>query len=330
MKTKYPSRNTPQKPKNYKGMNMECIIELNNVDKKFDNKTVVDNLNLKINKGEIFGFLGPNGAGKSTTINMIVGILNPTSGEILIEGKKIKDYDKSKLGICPQEIILWDRLTCFENLYTIGKLYDMDSKTLTERINELLEKLHLADEKNTKVDKLSGGMKRRINIAMATIHNPELLILDEPSEGLDPQSRRLLWNYILHQKKSGKTIILTTHLMDEADFLSDRVAIINNGKLVSSDTPYNLKSSIGEGDIVDITVDKNTEKIIKDFKKIEGITNIVNNNGIITLNLLNATSKLPELIKIIEMNNSNLIDIKMRQNTLEDVFIELTGKELVE
>ena len=206
----------------------------------------------------------------------------------------------------------------------------MDSKTLKKRINELLDKLQLTNEKNTKADKLSGGMRRRINIAMATIHNPELLILDEPSEGLDPQSRRLLWDYILHQKQSGKTIILTTHLMDEADFLSDRVAIINNGELIKSDTPYNLKSSVGEGDIVDITVDKNTEKITEDFSKIEGITNITCNNQIITLNLLNATSKLPELIKILELNDSNLIDIKMRQNTLEDVFIELTGKELVE
>ena len=309
---------------------MNCIIELNNVVKKFDNKTVVNNLNLKINKGEIFGFLGPNGAGKSTSINMIVGILNPTSGQVLIEGRKINEYDKSKMGICPQEIILWDKLTCYENLYTIGKLYDMDSKTLKKRINELLDKLQLTNEKNTKADKLSGGMRRRINIAMATIHNPELLILDEPSEGLDPQSRRLLWDYILHQKQSGKTLILTTHLMDEADFLSDRVAIINNGELIKSDTPYNLKSSVGEGDIVDITVDKNTEKITEDFSKIEGITNITCNNQIITLNLLNATSKLPELIKIIELNDSNLIDIKMRQNTLEDVFIELTGKELVE
>ncbi len=309
---------------------MGSIVEVKSVVKEFDGKTAVDHLSLEINRGEIFGFLGPNGAGKSTSINMMVGIVNPTSGEILIDGENVKNYDKSKLGVCPQEIIIWEKLTCFENLYTIGRLYDIDSKTLTERINTVLEKLQLSDEKNTKMDKLSGGMRRRINIAMATIHNPELIILDEPSEGLDPQSRRLLWDYILYQKELGKTIILTTHLMDEADFLSDRVAIINKGKLISLDTPYNLKSSIGEGDIVDISVDCRADKIIEEFSNIDGVNNVEYSRGIITLNILNATSKLPEIIKIIEKNDSNLIDIKMRQNTLEDVFIELTGKELVE
>ena len=253
---------------------MGSIVEVKSVVKEFDGKTAVDHLSLEINRGEIFGFLGPNGAGKSTSINMMVGIVNPTSGEILIDGENVKNYDKSKLGVCPQEIIIWEKLTCFENLYTIGRLYDIDSKTLTERINTVLEKLQLSDEKNTKMDKLSGGMRRRINIAMATIHNPELIILDEPSEGLDPQSRRLLWDYILYQKELGKTIILTTHLMDEADFLSDRVAIINKGKLISLDTPYNLKSSIGEGDIVDISVDCRADKIIEEFSNIDGVNNV--------------------------------------------------------
>lgn len=170
----------------------DAVIELQNVVKKYDKIAVVNNLSLEVKKGEIFGFLGPNGAGKSTSINMMVGLLKPTSGNILFNGKDSSYLDEKEIGICPQDVVLWNNLTCFENLYMIGKMYDIPKKTLKERILVILEKLHLTDKKDELVSSLSGGMKRRMNIAMATIHNPSVVVLDEPSEGLDPQSRRLL------------------------------------------------------------------------------------------------------------------------------------------
>ena len=224
------------------------LIKFQNVTKVYNNTAVVDNLSFEVKKGEIFGFLGPNGAGKSTSINMMVGLLKPTGGNILINGTEISKSTEL-IGICPQDIVLWDYLTCRENLTLIGKMYDLPQTVLKKRTEEILDLLQLTDKKDTLISKLSGGMKRRMNIAMATIHNPELIVLDEPSEGLDPQSRRVLWDYILFLKNEGKTIILTTHLMDEADALSDRIAIIDNGKLLKLDSPENLKKSIGDGDV---------------------------------------------------------------------------------
>ena len=304
---------------------MDTIIELENITKKYDTHPVVKNLNLKIRKGEIFGFLGPNGAGKSTSINMMVGLLKPTEGQIKIN-------QDSEIGICPQDIVLWDYLTCYENLFIMGKMYDVPSNELKKRANKILELLSLENKRNTKVKDLSGGMKRRMNIAMATIHNPNILVLDEPSEGLDPQSRRVLWDYIKLQKENGKTIILTTHLMDEADKLSDRVGIIDNGELLQLDTPEKLKQSIGKGDIVELNLknNKNTDEIIKQLKQIPEAKNIIQDNLKISLNILNAVNKLPNIIHIIENSNNELNDINIRQNTLEDVFIELTGKQLRE
>ena len=303
---------------------MEKVIELTDIVKIYDKKLVVDNLTLSIYKGEIFGFLGPNGAGKTTSINIMTGLLKADNGIINVK------YNKTDIGICPQDIVLWDYLTCYENLYTMGKMYDIPNNILKQRIDEILDKLVLTDKRNTKIEKLSGGMKRRMNIAMATIHNPKLLILDEPSEGLDPQSRRILWDYILLQKSQSNTVILTTHLMDEADILSDRVAIIDEGRLLKLDSPENLKSSIGSGDILEITLENNINDAVNELKKLNYIKSISVNSGKIIMNLLNASNKLPDIIKVIENNQCSLKNISIRQNTLEDVFIELTGRKLRE
>ena len=310
----------------------DSVIEFQNIVKKYDDVAVVNNLFLEVKKGEIFGFLGPNGAGKSTSINMMVGLLKPTSGKILFNGKDSSYLDEKEIGICPQDVVLWNNLTCFENLYMMGKMYDMPVKLLKERIVEILEKLQLTDKKDKLISTLSGGMKRRMNIAMATIHNPSIVVLDEPSEGLDPQSRRLLWDYILYQKELGNTVILTTHLMDEADMLSDRVAIIDHGQLLKLDTPKKLKQIIGKGDVLQIELNnpQDNSVIINALKTISGLNKIFENDGKITLILLDAVKKLPDIIHLVENNNSKIVDISIRQNTLEDVFIELTGRQLRE
>lgn len=311
----------------------EFIIEAKNLTKSFGDFLAVDGLDLKIKRGEVFGFLGPNGAGKTTSISMMVGLLLPTSGQILIDGADINKMDKSKIGICPQDIVLWDSLTCQESLKFMGEMYEVPEDILKKRVERLLNDLMLTDKSNTIVSNLSGGMKRRLNLAMALIHSPEIVILDEPSEGLDPQSRRVLWNFIRSLRdKEGKTVILTTHLMDEADSLSDRIAIIDHGKLLRLDTPHNLKREIGEGDVVYIHLsdpNKNLE-VINVLKNMDSIDSVMEVEGKINVRTLNAVGKLPEIM--VELQNLNVAveDLFLRPNTLEDVFIELTGTSLRE
>lgn len=302
------------------------IIKFQNITKEYNSIPVVDNLSFEVKKGEIFGFLGPNGAGKSTSIKMMVGLLKPTEGNILINDTEISK-SMELIGICPQDIVLWDYLTCRENLTLIGKMYNLPQTVLKKRTEEILDLLQLTDKKDTLISKLSGGMKRRMNIAMATIHNPELIVLDEPSEGLDPQSRRVLWDYILFLKNEGKTVILTTHLMDEADALSDRIAIIDNGKLLKLDTPENLKKSIGEGDTIEIEL-TNKELNQKVLDSITFTASKFLSEDKIILVTLNAANRLPEIVQTVENSNTKIKNVAIRQNTLEDVFIELTGRQL--
>ncbi len=311
----------------------EYVIEAQNLTKKFGDFLAVDNLNLKIRKGEVFGFLGPNGAGKTTSINMMVGLLRPSSGEVLINGEEVEKIDKGTIGICPQELVLWENLTCYESLKLMGDMYEVPKDTLSKRIDQLLKDLFLEDKANIRVSNLSGGMKRRLNLAMAVIHQPEIVLLDEPSEGLDPQSRRVLWNYIQSMRDvEGKTVILTTHLMDEADRLSDRVAIIDHGQLLKLDTPENLKKVIGEGDIIEMTISNKDHngKIIKHLESLEDVLSVAEVEGKINLRAFNAIRKLPKIIGTLEKSQVNIDDLAIRQNTLEDVFIELTGTGLRE
>ncbi|MGZ7108345.1 MAG: ABC transporter ATP-binding protein [Methanobacterium sp.] len=311
----------------------EYVIESKNLTKKFGDFLAVDDLNLKIKKGEVFGFLGPNGAGKTTSINMMVGLLHPSSGQILIDGKEVQKMDKGSIGICPQELVLWENLTCKESLKLIGDMYEVPKDILNQRIDKLLKDLFLTDKVNTLVSNLSGGMKRRLNLAMAVVHEPEIVLLDEPSEGLDPQSRRVLWNYIRALRdKEHKTVILTTHLMDEADRLSDRVAIIDHGKLLNLDTPSNLKKEIGEGDIIEMTLsDQNSnQEVINHLENLDDIISIVEIEGKINLRAFDAVGKLPKIIGALEESDVDIDDLAIRQNTLEDVFIDLTGTGLRE
>lgn len=312
---------------------MDYMIEAIDLTKKFDDLTAVDKLNIKIKKGEVFGFLGPNGAGKTTSIRMMVGLLHSTSGKIFINGIEIDKIEKGTIGICPQELMLWDNLTCKESLNLMADMYEVPKQIKIQRVQKLLEDLFLVEKSNTVVSKLSGGMKRRLNLALSVIHEPEVVVLDEPSEGLDPQSRRVLWNYIKAMRdEQGRTVILTTHLMDEADHLSDRIAIIDHGKLIRLDTPENLKNEIGEGDVVDMKLSESSKnlEVIKELETHKEIIAVVEANGRIHIRALNAVGKLPLMMQVIEKCNVEIADLSVRQNTLEDVFIDLTGTGLRE
>lgn len=307
---------------------METMIKIEGLKKKYGEFTAVDGLNFNIFRNEIFGLLGPNGAGKTTTISMICGLLPPSEGKITFENNQGKDR-KSIIGYCPQENIFYPKLTCLEQLLFMGQMYGHSSKMVKTRAIELLNLLGLEDKTNVRANNLSGGMKRRLNICLALIHDPEILILDEPESGLDPQSRILVRDFIKAFGKE-KTIILTTHNMDEADRLADRVAIIDHGKLLLLDTPQNLKRTVGEGDILELVIEKSNESAIKQFSENMALLsmNVKVNAESVLIKHSNIIEQLPVIKDLAETNGLRISEIKLRENTLEDVFIHLTGRNL--
>ncbi len=309
----------------------QAVIKVSNLKKTFGSLTAVDGISFDVYKGEIFGFLGPNGAGKTTSINMICGLIEPTEGEVVFSGNgnRNKGDIKSLIGICPQENIFWPKLTCLEQLRFMGEMYGMPGKSAKTRARELLEWMGLEEKKNVLANKCSGGMKRRLNICLALVHNPEILILDEPEAGLDPQSRVLVRNFIKNLAKE-KTIILTTHNMDEADRLADRVAIIDYGKLLLLDTPGNLKKSIGEGDILEINLEKDEKQPPDKLKQsLLGICEQVNLTGTtLIIKSRNIIESVSEITNRVKEQGFKINEMTMRENTLEDVFIHLTGRKL--
>ena len=317
----------------------ETIISADGLSKNYGDLLAVDNISLQIPKGKVFGFLGPNGAGKTTSLKMLTGLLVPTSGKIVIDGKNPDNSSdlreiKTMLGLIPQEIVLWEDLTVEENLHFVASLYKIPKDIATERIDNLISEIILEDKRKVQVKKLSGGLKRRLNIIMALVHEPDIVVCDEPTPGLDPQSRALVWKFIqdLTQVK-GKTVILTTHFMDEADELSDEIAIIDDGKILVTDTPDNLKNSIGEGDLIEIHLndDNLVDDAVKNLEDHKGLLGVKRLNGTIQIRVLNAPSKLAAILNSIEIiEGLEVEDMKIRKTSLEDVFLHLTGRRLRE
>ncbi len=232
------------------------VLRLDRLVRRYGTLTAVDRLSLDICAGEIFGLLGPNGAGKTTTIQMICGLLQPDSGQVLFHGQPVRsrsDLLRARMGVCPQSLLLWGTLTCLEQLEFIGEMYNVPRRTARQRGLELLETMGLAEKRNALARTLSGGMQRRLNLILALVHDPEILVLDEPEAGLDPQSRVMVRDYIRGLARK-KTILLTTHNMDEADRVVDRVAIVDHGRLLALDTPEALKRRVGDGDVLEIEV----------------------------------------------------------------------------
>ena len=243
---------------------MKNAIQINNLFKRFVEVTAIDGLNLNIKEGEIFGLLGPNGAGKSTTINILSGILQPTSGSAFVGGFDIAvdpDNVKRLIGVCPQHSAYYKYLTGRENIKLFGDLHGMPKALIKERSNHLIEKIGLEEAADRKSSSYSGGMVRRINLAMALINDPEIAFLDEPTVGMDPQSRRATWSFIEEFRQSGKTVILTTHYIEEAEELADRVGIIDHGMLIALDTPQALMEVNGGDNLEDVFIELTGRKI---------------------------------------------------------------------
>lgn len=309
------------------------VLEVRNLVRRYGDLLAVDNLSLKVKRGEILGFLGPNGAGKTTSIRMMCGLLKPTSGEIIIDDRKVDTAGsaevRSKVGICPQENILWNKLTCFEQLVFSARMYNIPVKTARTRAGQLLEKMGLESKRNKLAGTLSGGMKRRMNVILAIMHDPEIMVFDEPEAGLDPQSRLVVRDFIKETSRD-KTVIVTTHNMDEAERIADRVAIIDAGRLLKLDTPYNLKRSIGKGDILELSLYttelSNLEKAETKLKDL-GFS-VVREDFNFAIRAMDLVPKIHEIYQVLEDEQVSISEMKVRENTLEDVFIHLTGKSL--
>jgi len=306
------------------------IITAEKLTKKFNGFTAVDKISLSVKKGEIFGFLGPNGAGKTTTIKMLITLLNPTAGSAKVAGFDIiKERDKVRenIGIVFQEPALDTELTGKENLDFHARMYGLSSEEKKSRINELLNLVDLDEKKDIVVKNYSGGMKRRLEIARGLMHFPTILFLDEPTLGLDAQTRRAIWaNIRMMNKKEGTTIFLTTHYMDEADYLCDRVGIIDRGKILVIDSVNNLKNSLGN-DIITLSC-SDLEGLLKRLTQESWIENLKQHDSFLTLGVKKGEEKIPIIIEIAQSQNIKIKSISVGKPTLEDVFLYFTGRSI--
>jgi ABC-2 type transport system ATP-binding protein len=309
----------------------DAAISMRGLTKRFGEMTAVDSVDLEIGRGELFGLLGPNGAGKSTIIKMLTTMLKPTSGEAKVWGHglgKERNEVRSSIGVVFQDPSIDSMLTGRENLDFHGRMYGLPSKVRRERIEEVLDLVDLMDKADSKMEDYSGGMQRRLEIARGLMHHPKVLFLDEPTLGLDAQTRRHIWDYIKKMNElEGITIVLTTHYMEEADYLCDRVAIIDNGKIVALNTPENLKDLIG-ADTISLEVEGTGEKLIQSLKKFGWITSVTASNGTLDLGVDHAQTRVPEILMEASRNQVVVKSVGLHEPTLEDVFLKFTGKKI--
>jgi len=308
------------------------VIEAVELTKVFNGLKAVDSVSFSVRKGEIFGFLGPNGAGKTTTINMLTTIMKPTRGFARVAGfDVVKEADevRKRIGVLFQDVTLDRELTGWENMWFHGLIHGISWRELRDRISELLKFIELENWKSVQVKKYSGGMLRRLQLAAALVHEPEILFLDEPTLGLDPQTRARVWDYILGlRKERGVTIFLTTHYMDEAEKLCDRVAIIDKGKIIACGSPRDLKQQVGN-DVVYLRVSSKADLLINLLIK-EGLASQPKLIGsdTVSFTVRNAHETLPQAVSLAEKAGIRVVEAFYSEPTLEDVFLNLTGRGL--
>jgi ABC-2 type transport system ATP-binding protein len=319
----------------------QIVLQTEHLSKHFGSLVAVRDLSLEIYEGEVFGLLGPNGAGKTTSINMMCGLLKPDSGRVSLHGQPITNGDadvRRRVGVCPQNIIVWGHLTCLEQLIFIGEMYGLKAQNAKQKALQLLKDLDLDSQRNRQAGLLSGGMQRRLNLALALVHDPAILVLDEPEAGLDPQSRVLVRDYVRSLARK-KTVVLTTHNMDEAERLADRVAIIDQGQLLVLDTPEALKQRLGLGDVIEISLDlplpaaTAAELQAQAEEALHGLAGEITLDvpaQLLHIRLLNAVSHLAAIIASLKTAGFLPGQVSLRANSLEDVFISLTGRKLRE
>ena len=310
---------------------MESLIEVNGLVKKYKELTAVDNLDLDVKSGEILGLLGPNGSGKSTTINCILSLLKKDAGSVKIFGKEMSPgaYDiKRRIGVVFQDVAVYDELSVYENIDYFCGLYIKDKKERKKLVKRALDLVSLNDFVKFKPKKLSGGLLRRLNIACGIAHRPEIIILDEPTVAVDPQSRNNILEGIKKLNKEGSTIIYTSHYMDEVDFLCNDIVIIDKGKVIAKGTSEELKNSIEMNEKISFTSSNLSEEVKEKVKSLEHILSFEQRDGSVKLTFSHGDGYLMKLIKLLDENNIKYSSLNVEKPSLNDVFLELTGKDL--
>lgn len=310
---------------------MVDVLLVEDVVKVLDSRVILGGVSLRVSSREVYGLLGPNGAGKSTLMSIVSGLLKPDRGRVLVYGKSPESFDTKKvIGYCPQDPGLIDSLSGLDNALFYGRLYGLSKKRVFDEILRYSEKLGLSRrDLEMKVGKYSGGMKKKLSLIITFLHDPELLVLDEPTTGMDPNTRVEVWNLILELKKSGKTIMLATHYMEEADKLSDRVGIIDQGRIIAEGTPEMLKQKYGPKALTLLELEKNPEdQVLKLLKKYGDVYETEGTS--LKIYLEDPEKKIPEVISLLNTQGYSVLGFKLIKPTLEDVFIKLTGRRLKE
>ena len=311
--------------------NDDKAVQVQDLHKNFGDIYAVQGISFDVQAGEVFSLLGPNGAGKSTTISMISCLLAPTKGDVHVMGHSIKGKQmnvKAAIGVVPQEIALYEDLSARENLNFWGKMYGLRGAALKQRVGEVLDLIGLTDRQKGRVSKFSGGMKRRLNIGIALLHRPQVLILDEPTVGLDPQSRRNILDSVMVFKQQGMTVLYTTHYMEEAQELSDHIAIMDGGKLIACGTHDELVRLVGEQTRIDLTLNVEASRVLDAWQAIEGVLRVSAENGRVTALVDDSNLALPRLFEAATSRSARITSVDIREPNLEAVFLHLTGKAL--
>ena len=311
----------------------EPILVAQDLHKAYGDVKAVDGISLQVARGEVFGLLGPNGAGKTTTISMLTGLLEPTEGKITVDGLDLETHTnevKAKLGLVPQELALYPTLSARQNLEFFGRIYGLKGKELRQRVDEVLAMIGLTERADEAIEDYSGGMKRRVNIGAGLLHKPKMLFLDEPTVGVDPQSRNAIFEGVEELNRAGMSVIYTTHYMEEAQRLCHRVAIVDEGKVIALDTPSALIRSLGGGIILISVAEGWAEEVAERTVQVSAVKSAARTDGQIKIE----THRLQEaLIGILDITNQldvSITSIEMLEPNLESVFLHLTGKRLRE
>jgi ABC-2 type transport system ATP-binding protein len=307
------------------------VIVVRDLVKRYGDFTAVDGLSFDVERGEVFGLLGPNGAGKTTTISMLSCLTPPTSGRATIAGIDVTADSlaaRSRIGVVPQEVALYPTLSARENLTFWGRMYGVPERALRSRIDELLETVKLADRASGRIDTFSGGMKRRINIAAGLLHRPEVLFLDEPTVGIDPQTRRSILELVLSLNEQGLTVLYTTHYLEEAEFLCDRIGIMDEGRMIAVGSHKELTESIGATQTIRIVADGLDPSTVRRLEQMDDVSEAVHSERELSLNARVGANLLPVIVDSLSSSGAAVSSIEVDDPNLESVFLHLTGRSL--
>jgi len=325
------SKNTTKQYSNAAVINSLAMLEVKALKKRYGKVVAVDDVSLRAGASETIGLLGPNGAGKTTTVSMIAGLFPPDSGEVLIDGSPLRgdtDPVKRKIGLVPQNIALYDELTALDNLIFLGALYELHGATIKRAIAEALDLVGLSDRAKDKVGTFSGGMKRRLNLAAALLHDPQILLLDEPTVGVDPQSRNAIFDNLETLKKRGKTLVYTTHYMEEAERLCDRIVIIDHGKVIANDTLHGLHRMLPVSNVLAVELEKMDGFQPERLRALPEVVSAEVKDGVLRIGLHELTRGAPIVLTWLSENGCAYQHVVSERPDLETVFLTLTGRSL--